>query len=76
MTKESELKTFEVLITAYKTVIVEASSEDEAMEIASEECTSSDWEADRWSIEKELKTANDIDQAKRSGAIPIEDWRG
>ena len=70
------MKTFEVLITAYRTVIVNAEDKDEAEEIASEECTSSRWEIDAWNVEQELDTLAKVASAKRAGAIMIDNWTG
>lgn len=69
------MKTFEVVMKAYKTVIVEANDAEEAERIASEECTSSSWEIESWQAE-ELLRSHDIKVAKQHGATTVENWDG
>ena len=72
----SAKRLFEVMVIGYKTVIVEADDSEEAMELASEECTSSNWEIDEWKMEKEFQTREAANRAIAHGAVPIDRWNG
>lgn len=67
---------YEVLLKAYRSVLVEADDEEDAFEIVQEECVTgiSDWDIDDITIEQEIKSDQEYEVAKRSGATPIEDW--
>lgn len=67
---------FEILVKAYKFVIVEAGDEEAALQLAAEECSSFNWEVDAWDIERELHSPDDIKNAKRYGAQTLENWSG
>jgi hypothetical protein len=62
-------------VKAYRSVIIDASNERAALDIAYDECTSAfDWEVDDCSVENILKNEIDIRTAKASGAVELEDW--
>ena len=62
-------------VKAYRSVIIEASSERAALDIAYDECVSGfDWEVDECSFEDVLENENDIRRAKAGGAVDLEDW--
>lgn len=68
------MKTFEVLVTGLRTVLVEAEDADEAAEIASEECTSLEWDIQDWVVERELRTPDEIASARRHGSVLLRNW--
>lgn len=59
------MKTYEVLLKAFCTVIVKAEDEESAMELAYDEVRFGDFEHDETSIDRVLNTAGEIEQAKR-----------
>lgn len=62
-------RTFEVLVTGWRTLVVSAKNEEEAMEAASDEVGFlSDWETDEYKVERELKSREEIERAVRHGA--------
>lgn len=63
---------FLVLLKAYRTVIVEAETSEDAEQTASKECTSIAWEIEGWQTEEELKTDADVEKAKRAGAVEVD----
>jgi len=66
--------TYEVLVVAYKTFVVEAEDEQEAIDIVFDEAvTPSDWEQDEISIDSCLETEEEIAQALRHGADDLRD---
>ena len=59
------MKTYEVLVKAYTTVIVNADNDEHALEIAAEHSdlsSPSGWEIDEWTVERELKTPEDVER--------------
>lgn len=74
MSEQKPKRIFEVSIKAYRSVIVEAEDEDDALDIVGDECTDSNWEIDEWRVENELKTEKDIKQAKECGAVDLDNW--
>ena len=69
------MKTFNVLITAYKAVIINAEDKESAEQIASEECFSTEWETERWEAE-ELESPEAIKRAQSHGAVLLNNWNG
>jgi hypothetical protein len=67
------MKTFKVLVTAHRLVIIEAENAEEAEQTASEECTDFDWVTDGWKAEQEL-TPEGVDKAIKQGVKLLEDW--
>ena len=68
------VRVFECTLIAYATVLVEAKDVDEANDRLREEGHAPmGWEMDEWSIDRELKTANDLATAKRHNYENIED---
>jgi len=68
------MQTYEVLVIAYKTVIVEAEDRDEAIEIVVDESIAPyGWERDEVSIEAVLDTEEEIDRAIKNGAEDLRD---
>jgi hypothetical protein len=63
-------KTYEVLCTAYKTYVVEATSKEEALDIVCDEVTTftRGWDFDAAKIDDELKTKDQIEASIRHGA--------
>lgn len=60
------MKTFEILVKAYTTIIVEAADEDAALEVASDVLHKpSGWEVDEFSVDEELSTPEEIERAIR-----------
>lgn len=62
------MKTFEIHVTAYTSLVVQAKDEAEALEIASEDCDihqPSGWEIDDWSIARELTEERAVEAAIR-----------
>lgn len=71
------MKTFQVLVTAYRTVLIQVEDDEgmqEAAETASENCTSFSWEIDEWKVEKELTSPEQILNSKRHGAVDMDDF--
>lgn len=68
------LRTFVITLEAHREVIVVAQSKELAVDMASDHCTSPDWEIDEVTLDRELKTEQDHEQAKRFGAIPVDAW--
>lgn len=65
---------YEILLRAYKTCVVEAEGEREALEVADDLMSPSwDWELDELSIEEELETEEDVLRAIRHGAEDLRD---
>jgi len=63
---KKKLKNYEVLVTAFATVLVlEAESEEKAMEYATDELRMGDLQLDEASVKCEIKTAEDLDRARR-----------
>lgn len=63
---QTEKKNYEVLLTAYATVVVlEAESEEKAIEYAMDAVTRGDFEIDEMKVERELKTERELESAKR-----------
>lgn len=73
-TNGTAMKKFEILVTAYRAVIIEAEDKEDAMEIDAEECRDFDWEIDAWNIERELETEDAVKASLRHGAKLLEDW--
>ena len=70
------MKTFEVLITAVRTVIVQVEDDetkDDAVGKAAKEFSSLDWDVDEYTVKKELRTPAEIVMAKWHGAKLFED---
>ncbi len=59
------MKTYEILIKAYTSVVVKAESADDALEIAADEISMGKFELDEMAVEKELKTEEEIEAAVR-----------
>lgn len=60
------MKTFEILITAYTTLAIEAKDAEAALELAGEIVREpSGWEIDGWQVDKTLESATDIMDAIR-----------
>lgn len=70
------MKTYAIDVTAYRRVLVQAENEEEAREIASNECTTGigDWDVDEWRVFKELKDEKELEAQKRCGAVEVDDW--
>lgn len=68
-------KSYEVLLTAYATVVVvDAESEEKALEYAEQEVSRGDFEIEAFTIERELTTPQQIEQAKRhANAVALPD---
>ena len=66
-------KNYEVLITGYSNVLViEATSEDEALELAENEISSGDFNIESLKIVKEIKD-EDLEQARSSANVVSEE---
>ena len=66
------MKTFEILVRAYTTVVVTAENEEDALEIAGTDTDISEpngWEIEDWVVDREL---TNIDNIKR--AISYSPW--
>ena len=59
------MSSFEVTLTAYSVILVEASNEEEAQELAYEHANMNDFELEGISRVKELKTQEAISQSIR-----------
>lgn len=59
------MKTYSVLIKAFAVLVVDAEDKESAMEIATDEVRMGDFQMEEAQIEKQLKTAQEIAQAKR-----------
>lgn len=65
-------KTYSVLVKAFATVVVVAASKEEALEIGCDALSMGDLQMDEGSVEKELKTAQEIDSARRHADRVVE----
>lgn len=68
------MKTFRVLVTAYRQVIVKAENAEDAEHFVFTECTGEDWTIERAQVDEELKTAREIARCKARGAVDMRDW--
>lgn len=73
--KNPKLKSYEVLLKAYAVVVViNAEDEEKALEYAEQEVSRGDFEIDDFTIERELKTTQEIERAKsHAHAIALPD---
>jgi hypothetical protein len=63
---KKKLKNYEVLIKAYAVIVVEgAKDEEEAVEFASQDISLGDFEIDEYEVERELKTLQEMESAKK-----------
>jgi hypothetical protein len=63
--QKAKTKNYEVLVTGYsRVVVVGAKNEEEALEFASDEITSGDFEIDEMKVECEIKP-QDLERAKQ-----------
>jgi len=68
------MSTYEVLVVAFKTVIIEAEDELTAIDIVHDEAIAPyGWEVDEISIEDELADDLQIDKAIKNGAEDLRD---
>lgn len=72
---KSKLRSYEVLLKAYAiVVVVDAESEDAALEYAEQEVSRGDFEIEEFTIERELTTPKQVEQAKRhANAVALPD---
>lgn len=69
---ELTMKTYQVLIKAYATVIVEAANEDNAMELAEEQVSYGTFTFEESEVEKVLTDPNEIARAKAHAELVVE----
>ena len=68
------MSAYEVLVVAFKTVIVDAETEDEALDFVRDEVGAPfGWEVDEISIDSTPKTEEEIQHAMRHGAEDLRD---
>lgn len=59
------MKTYEVTLIGYRTMLVEAPDEEKAMDIAMEEESWFDWEHDETRIDGEYEPGDKLERAKK-----------
>jgi hypothetical protein len=69
------MKHFEMLVKAYTTLVVEAEDDLHAHEIASDALNLNGFDLDEISIEKELKTPEEVESAIRHSEYHSHDFR-
>lgn len=70
---DKSMKLFLVTVQAYRTVVVKAENQESAEQTASEECTDSKWNTERWEA-RELEGVAQVKDAIRHGASQLNDW--
>lgn len=66
---------YEITVSAFRNVIVEAEDLDMAMEEAMSQCNSHDWEITEFEcLDEDELTAEDAKRCLESGSIMLEGW--